>query len=374
MNLDKKIGANDFSSQWADVEADVLMACRLVGSSGWYILGKEVAAFEESLAHTWGLRHAVATGNGMDALEIALRAGGLKPGERVLTTPLSAFASTLAILRAGGVPVFIDTDEHGLLDLARIENYLADGNNAHWLLPVHLYGHCLDLERLRRLKQRFGLNIVEDCAQSIGASSAGESCGTVGMAAATSFYPTKNLGAMGDGGAILTDDPDLAAACRQWRDYGQSEKYKHQLLGLNSRLDELQAAILRQAMLPRLAQATAHRRRLADIYRSHLNSPHVQCLAEPAWSQSVYHLFPVLVSGQREDFSRYLAEKGVHSNIHYPILIPEQPALNDVPHEVCGQLEKARRIATQEVSLPIHAYLNEDNAKYVAELINKWQH
>src|SRR4051812_25303952 len=287
---DQPILPNDFKRQWQIVEESVLGAVRRVGSSGRYILGGEVEAFEKDLAALWGKAYAIGTGNGLDALEIGLRCLGLQPGEKVLTTPLSAFATTLAIVRAGGVPVFVDVDDFGRIDLEQCRHVLAKDKSVRFLLPVHLYGFPLPLDELARLKTDFDLRIVEDCAQSIGASHGGTRAGTVGQIAATSFYPTKNLGALGDAGAILTNDPILAETARSLRNYGQSSHYVHSALGLNSRLDELHAALLRSALLPKLEEWTKARRRTAARYLERIKHPSIRLLApEPAMTP-VWHL------------------------------------------------------------------------------------
>jgi dTDP-3-amino-3,4,6-trideoxy-alpha-D-glucose transaminase len=210
---------NDFHRMWQATRENVMAAVEEVGSSGWYILGKHVREFESALAAAWGVRYAVGTASGLDAIEIGLRALGCGPGEKVLTTPLSAFATTLAIVKTGATPVFADTDRFGLIDLDVCEVLLKKRTDIRYCVPVHLYGHPIDSGRLGRLRDQFGLAVIEDCAQSIGAAS-----GTVGQASATSFYPTKNLGAIGDGGALLTSDPELRDKACALRDYGQTAK------------------------------------------------------------------------------------------------------------------------------------------------------
>lgn len=367
------VPANDFRALWDEIQSDVLAAVERVGKSGWYILGKEVRDFEIALAESWGLEHAIGCGNGMDAIEISLRAGGIQPGDKVLTTPLSAFATTMAINRAGGVPVFIDVDERGMLDLGLVEKLLERNGLIHWMVPVHLYGQCMDLGRLRQLRDRFALRIVEDCAQSIGAKFRREPCGTVGFAAATSFYPTKNLGAMGDGGALLTNDAMIAEAARKWRDYGQSEKYVHALPGLNSRLDELQAAILKDALLPRMAKYTAARMATAQAYRAGIQHPQLRPIPYAEGSEEVNHLYPVLVTGEREAFMKQMQAQGIGVGIHYPKLIPDQPAMQSIAHEVVGELKQARAFAMQEVSLPMHPHLQPDQVQRVIAACNAWK-
>ena len=365
--------ANDFRAHWEEIRTDALSAVDRVGRSGWFILGQEVEAFERSLAAYWGIDHAVGTASGMDALEIALRVGGLQPGEKVLTTPLSAFASTLSILRAGGRPVFVDVDECGLVDLRLARAAFAADPALRWFLPVHLYGHCLDLDQLQNLRDSFGLRIVEDCAQSIGAKWNGRACGTVGFAAATSFYPTKNLGAMGDGGALLTPDEELAAAARRWRDYGQSAKYRHEVIGLNSRLDEVQAAILRDAILSRLDRFTQRRREIAAFYRRELRHEWIDSARQPTGSDSVFHLYPVLVRRDRDDFLGHLRRMGVAGGIHYPLLIPDQPALRDGEIEAVGPLAQAADFAAGEISLPVHPFLEDFQVEMVVKACQSWR-
>ncbi len=360
--------ANDFAQLWDTLEGPALAAMQRVGRSGWFILGKEVQAFESSLGKAWGLNHAVGCANGMDAIEISLRAGGLPVGARVLTTPLSAFATTGAILRAGGVPQFIDTDERGLMDLQLLESALQADSTLRWVVPVHLYGQCLNLTTLARLRDTYKLKIMEDCAQSIGATWLGKPCGSVGIAAATSFYPTKNLGAMGDGGALLTNDASLAAAARCWRDYGQSAKYVHALAGLNSRLDELQAAILLDAVLPLWGKFTHRRQAIAAFYRAHLHHPHLTCLPVAAAEISVAHLFPVIVRGSRQAFLAHLQAHHIQAATHYPSLIPDQPAL-----ALTGlHLPVARHLAAHVVSLPIHPFLTDVELQRVVSACHAW--
>lgn len=364
---------NDFVAQWRDVREDASAALDRVGQSGWLVLGKEVQGFEAELAQVWGLPHAIGCGNGLDAIEIGLRAIGMRPGDKVLTTPLSAFATTLAIVRAGGVPVFVDVDASGLIDLARVRAVAAVDRAIKYLVPVHLYGHALDAEELRQVAAATGLAVLEDCAQAIGAASRGTPVGAVGSAAATSFYPTKNLGCMGDGGALLCRDTAVAAEARTLRDYGQSAKYVHSRLGLNSRLDELQAALMRTAFLPRLRRYTERRREVATAYREGIRHAALGVPPVPAGSESVWHLFPVLVDGDREAFTEHLRRLGISSGLHYPVLIPDQQALEGVRFERGDPLARAQRFARGEVSLPIHPYLSDAHVERVVAACNSWR-
>ena len=366
---------NDFARQWEIVEARVLDAAKRVGSSGRYILGPEVDGFEKALAEFWGVEHAVGVGNGMDALEIGLRCLQVQPGEKVVTTPLSAFATTLAILRAGARPVFVDVDERGGIDLDQCERLLRHDSSIRFLLPVHLYGISLDLGKLARLRDEFGLVIVEDCAQAVGATDGGKSAGSVGQIAATSFYPTINMGALGDGGALLTNDASLVDKAKSLRNYGQRDHYVHSEPGLNSRLDELHAAILHDAFLPRLKEWTERRRKVARAYLSQIRNAAIQLLPVEAEAGAVWHLFPVLVAeGLREDLQQHLSSLEILSGIHYPRLIPEQEALqHSSGFEITEPLLNASRFARCELSLPVHPFLNEAEIARVIDACNSWQ-
>lgn len=363
--------ANDFQRQWAAMGNDVLSAVERVGRSGWYILGKEVDGFEKDLASFWGLDHAVGLANGMDAIEIGLRVLGCGPGDRVLTTPLSAFATTLAIVRLGAVPVFVDTDEQGLIDITRCYDLLRMRSDISYFVPVHLYGHALDRAGLQWLRDEFGLKIVEDCAQSAGAVHSGHGTGTVGQAAATSFYPTKNLGAMGDGGALLTNDPKLAAKARVLRFYGETARYRHEEIGYNSRLDELQAAILSDACLPRLNGWIERRREIAEAYNSRILNREIGLPGTPEGSRSSWHLFPIHVApARRAELMEHLKASGVGAGIHYPTAIPDQPAMASVTFEMADECALARQICASEVSLPIHPYLTDEEVDRVIDAVN----
>ncbi|MEY4576347.1 MAG: hypothetical protein RL701_1050, partial [Pseudomonadota bacterium] len=349
-------------------------ALSAVGESGWYVLGARVTEFERALAGAIGVPHAIGCASGLDGLEIALRATGLKPGDRVITTPVSAFATTLAIVRAGGVPVFVDVDESGLLDLNVVAALLARDSGIRHLLPVHLYGHALDLRQLERLKREHQLWVIEDAAQALGARSYVSPVGSVGQISATSFYPTKNLGALGDAGAVLTTDPALAARARELRDYGQTAKNRHDVIGMNSRLDELHAAILSRAMLPRWAAWNARRRVIADRYLRELQHTRVTPLPVPAGSESVWHLFPVRVPPeQRSSLMAHLEAHGIQSGVHYPTPIHEQRALASIPFVVHGTLTRARALCQTELSLPVHPYMTDAQVSSVIAAVNAWR-
>jgi dTDP-3-amino-3,4,6-trideoxy-alpha-D-glucose transaminase len=370
---DELVLANDFRRQWEDVRGDSLAAFEAVGSSGWYILGEEVREFETALASFWGMKYAAGVASGLDAIEIALRTLGCGPGDKVLTTPLTAFATTLAIIKLGATPVFVDTDEHGGMDLGRARRLLDSRRDIRFLVPVHLYGVPLDLEELRALREATGVHIVEDCAQSIGATFRGQATGSVGEMAATSFYPTKNLGAMGDGGAILTNRKDLYDQALMLRDYGQSAKYCHARAGYNSRLDELQAALLRRVALPRLPGWTARRREIAERYRVSLSKKVLRVLGPAKDCAPSWHLFPVWTPPERRSsFLAHLKEQGIGAGIHYPSTAADQPALSGGIYETADNLSMARQLAASEVSLPIHPYLTLEEMDRVIAAVGNW--
>ncbi len=368
------IQQNDFKRQWEFVESAALEAMRRVGASGWYILGKEVEQFESALARIWGVPHAVGVGNGMDALEIGLRCLGLRPHEKVVTTPLSAFATTLAIFRAGGVPVFVDVDDLGRIDLRQCRTVFAQDRSIRFFLPVYLYGFPLDLVELQNLKTESNLLLVEDCAQAIGASYGEAKVGTIGQVAGVSFYPTKNLGALGDGGALLTSDAQIAEKAKALRNYGQASLYFHDDVGLNSRLDEIQAALLSDALLPMLERWTKRRRQTAQRYCESIRNQHIRLPIPEKEMKPVWHLFPIFVpESSRENLREYLKAVGIQTGVHYPRTIPEQAAVKKHgSFEVLFDGSNARRISNCELSLPIHPFLQDDEVTAVIEACNSW--
>lgn len=368
------VAANSFDRMWDECGPNILSAIEAVGRSGWYILGQSVKSFEAKLTAYTGAAYAVGCGNGMDALEISLRAAGIGPGDQVLTTPLSAFATGLAILRAGAEPIYADVDANGLLDPVRVEAALAAYPAIKAIMPVHLYGHLADTPRLAELACNHGAVLIEDAAQSIGARRGGVRMGQYGLTACLSFYPTKNLGTIGDGGALITTDAEIAELSRSLRNYGQTERYVHDVIGMNSRLDELHAAILGEVLLPRLGDWTALRRAVARRYITEIRNPAIEVLTGPDPEGSVWHLFPVLVAPERRAaFMEHLAVAGVQTGQHYPILIPDQKAVTDrgIP-KVADDLVEARLISQSEVSLPIQPHLTEDEVSLVIDAVNAW--
>ena len=332
----------------AEDAAAVETAIARVIARGWFILGPELEAFEREFAAASAASHAIGVGTGTDALAIALRALNIGAGDEVITSPLSAAYSALAIMMAGARPVFADIDPDRLtLDPAAAAAAVSPRTAA--IMPVHLYGQPADMTALTAVAQRHNLAIVEDCCQAHLATCAGTPVGTFGNAGAFSFYPTKNLGALGDAGAIVTNDATVAARCARLRNGGQTGRYEHAEFGVNSRLDEMQAAILR-ARLQFLRSWTENRRAVARCYRGAL--ARVTTIAVPRERDAghVYHLFPVL-SRARDAMRDHLRANGVETLIHYPIPIPRQAA---VASERPAECPVATRICGEVFSLPLY--------------------
>ena len=364
------IAMNDFKREDESLIQAQLAAVERVFRSGWYVLGSEVKAFEAEWCGWVGASHAVGVANGMDALEIGLRALGIGPGDEVITTPMTAFATVLAILRTGAEPVLADIDpDTAILDPRSVERCLSSRTKA--VSVVHLYGQAGPLEDLSKLCADRHLHLVEDCAQAHGAVASGRPCGTWGAFAGWSFYPTKNLGCIGDGGALTSQNPEVAEQARILRNYGQSVRYHHPVVGLNSRLDELQAAILRER-LKHLTAWTTRRREIARTYADQMTNPAVRVLPLPADpARHVHHLF-VVATPKRQDLQAHLKERGVEGLFHYPIPVHHQDPCKTVRVDPKG-LGVAEKHAVECLSLPIHPQLTETEVAQVIEAVNGWK-
>jgi dTDP-3-amino-3,4,6-trideoxy-alpha-D-glucose transaminase len=327
--------------------ADVRAAIERVVARGWFVLGPELEAFEQEFAAACGASHAIGVGTGTDALALALRVLGVGPGDEVITSPLSAAYSALAIMMAGARPVFADIDPDRLtLDPRAAEAAVTARTKA--IMPIHLYGQPADMPALMQIAARHRLLVVEDCCQAHLATCGGKPVGSFGAVAAYSFYPTKNLGALGDGGALTTEDAGMAARLRRLRNGGQTDRYHHGEFGVNSRLDEMQAAILR-ARLAWLPRWTAERRALAAEYRRRLAGAPVTVPPERD-AGHVYHLFPIR-SSDRAAVQAHMKARGVETLIHYPVPIPRQPALASERPDQCPI---ADRVCREVLSVPLH--------------------
>jgi dTDP-4-amino-4,6-dideoxygalactose transaminase len=355
----------DFPAHLAPLRAEIDAALARVLDSGWFILGPEVEAFERELAAAVGAPHAIAVGNGTDALELALTSLDVGPGDEVVTSPLTAAFTALAVVSVGARPVFADVDRETLnVSPEAVARAITPRTKA--LMPVHLYGHPADLDPILALGRERGLPVIEDACQAVGALYKGRAVGTLDGLGALSFYPTKNLGALGDGGAVLVSDRERAERLRKLRNGGQSDRYRHVLAGRNSRLDEMQAAVLRVG-LRHLHDWTERRRGLAELYRRELEGAPVRLLREQPYARSVYHLF-VVRHPRRDALVAALKEQGVGTLVHYPIPLHLQPAFAALGGKP-GDLPVAEEAAGEVFSLPFYPELSDAQARSVAAAV-----
>lgn len=361
---------NDFKAEPEGLRIAELAALDRVLRSGWYVLGSEVKAFEAAWAERCGVAHAVGVGNGMDAIEIGLRALDVGEGDEVITTPMTAFATVLAIIRAGAIPVLADIDpDTALLDPASVGRCISSRTKA--VLLVHLYGQVREMERWTALCEKHGIALLEDCAQSHLARWNGKVAGSSGRFGAYSFYPTKNLGALGDAGALVSDDAELVQRAVVLRNYGQSVRYHHTELGFNSRLDELQAALLR-VRLERLDGFTERRRQIAGAYRERIANPRIRLLAEPIQTENhVYHLF-VVICEERDRLAQHLKSGGVETYVHYPVPVHLQSPCKGLRHDPNG-LHVTELHATNCLSIPCHPQMSDADISTVIDVINAFE-
>lgn len=336
-------------------------------NSGWYILGKEMEDFEQKFAAYVGAKHCVALNSGTDALILAFRAIGIQPGDEVIVPAGTYIASVIGVTENGGTPVFVDMDDHMEIDADAIEQKITDKTKA--ILPVHLFGQCSRMDKITEIAKKYKLILIEDCAQCHGSTYHEKQAGTFGDIGCFSFYPTKPLGALGDAGAIITDDDELAEKIRLLRNYGSKVKYHNEINGVNSRMDEVQAAVLKVG-LNYLDEGNIERRHQAQMYMEGIKNRKV--IIPPVYEEAyhVYHLFPVLVE-DRDGFQEYLGKKHIKTQVHYPIPPYVAECYKDWGYQ-WSDFPNAERYAKQEVSLPIYAGLPDEEVQYVIEVINRW--
>jgi len=368
----------DLGRQFAQIREEVLAAIERVCASQHFILGTEVEALEREVAEFVGTSEAVGCASGTDALWLALLAVDVRPGDSVITTAFSFFASASAIVRAGARPVLLDVDPHTLnLDPAQVEAHLRTGKSTQLraLLPVHLYGQCADMDALEKLAREFQLTMVEDAAQAIGARWRDRRAGSLSAAAAFSFYPTKNLSAYGDAGLVTTNDPEFAAHMRRLHAHGSPRRYVHEELGWNCRLDAIQAAVLR-VKLPHVEKWNQQRRDRAATYDRLLTqsglasgraSDPIRPLGISSHAHHVYHQY-VVRAQRREDLRQFLADRKIGTEIYYPIPIHLQPAFAYLGYRE-GDLPESERAAREVLALPMFPELTDDEQQWVVENI-----
>jgi len=348
-------------------------------SSGWYILGQEVTNFEQKFACYLGLHYGIGVGSGTDALHLALRACGVGPGDLVNTVSHTAVATVAAIELAGAVPILVDIDQS---TFTMDPNHLEDSIKKHIsgrhtsvrgrlkaIIPVHLYGHPANMPAIMDIARRYDLFVIEDCAQSHGAVFQGKKTGTWGHMAAFSFYPTKNLGALGDGGIVVTNDTSLAERTRMLREYGWSKRYISALPGMNSRLDEIQAAIL-QVKLCYLDKENARRREIAQVYTRLLADSALGLPCCQPGAEHVYHQY-VVRTPKRDALQKYLKGHSIATQIHYPLPVHQQPAYRGRLKET-GSLPNTEKAAAEVLSLPMYPELSNEDVMHIAESIHRY--
>ena len=350
----------DLQREYASIKPEIDKAISRVIESGWFVLGKEVALFEEAFSKYIGVRHAIGVNSGSDALFLALRALGIGSSDEVITVSHTVAPTADAIRRCGAKPVFIDiSPETYCIDAEKIEEKVTNKTKA--ILPVHLYGHPADLDHIRELAKLHGLSVVEDACQAHGAEYKRKKVGSFGNAGCFSFYPTKNLGSYGDGGMVVTNNEDVAEHVKMLRNYGQSRKYHNDFAGINSRLDELQAAMLR-VKLSRLDEWNEKRRRLAELYKEILGQADVVLPSEKPYAKHVYHLFVIRLAG-RDNCQRFLQKSGIQTQIHYPIPVHKQKAY--AAFESTKDLSVTETICSEILSLPLYPSLTEEEVAYI---------
>jgi len=355
----------DLVTQYKQLKPEMDKAIQRVLDSGYFIMGPELKALENEVADYLGAKHTVGCASGTDALQVSLMAADIGPGDEVITTPFTFVATVEVIALLGAVPVYVDIDPVSyIIDPDQIEAAITEKTKA--IIPVHLYGQTAPMEQIMEIADKHNLVVIEDTAQAIGAERHGQKAGTFGTMGCISFFPSKNLGAYGDAGMVVTDDAELAEKVRMVTKHGSKVKYQHELLGVNSRLDALQAAILR-VKLPHLNEWNAKRAQLAEKYKAGITAKDVTLPQTLSGNNHIYHQFSIQVP-DRDDFQEYLKEKGIPTAIHYPIPLHKQPAFKSIGRNtgvaVCDE------VSEHIISLPIYPEMPESDQSLVIETIN----
>jgi dTDP-4-amino-4,6-dideoxygalactose transaminase len=355
----------DLKKQFNDIKDEVFDMLAEILESSKYILGPKVAEFEKKIADYHDVADAIGVASGTDALHLAIDALGIGEGDEVITTPFTFFATAEAIIYTGARPVFVDIEYETMnMDPDKIESKVTERTKA--ILPVHLFGHPADMEKIMAVAQKHSLKVIEDCAQSFGAECNGKKAGSFGSAGCFSFYPSKNLGAFGDGGMIAVNDQYIAAEIRKLRNHGSRGSYSHESVGFNSRLDEIQAGVL-LIKLKRIDEYNGKRRQKAVIYNELLSESIVGPIEKPGMKH-VYHQFTIR-SSKRDKIKQRLQEQGISSVVYYPSPLHLQEAISFLKYEE-GDFPVAEKVAAQVLSLPIYPELEESSIKHIADIIN----
>lgn len=362
----KMVPMVDLKRQFQEIKNELFSILTEVLESSQYILGPKVSEFERKIAEYHGISEAVGVASGTDALHLSIDSLGIGEGDEVITTPFTFFATVEAILYTGARPVFVDIEPDTFnLDVHQIEAKITEKTKA--ILPVHLFGHMADMEGISKIAKKYGLKVIEDCAQSFGAELRGRKAGSVGDTGCFSFYPSKNLGGYGDGGIIILNDPVVAERIRKLRNHSSKGSYIHDRVGFNSRLDEIQAAIL-LVKLKRIDEYNKKRRQKAALY-TELLSDRVKCPVEKKGAYHVFHQYTIM-SPKRKEMQRRLKEKGISSVIYYPVPLHLQEALKFLGYRE-GAFPVAEMVAQGVLSLPIYPELEESTIREIAEIIRE---
>lgn len=358
----------DLRAQYAPLKDEILSGISKVFDGMWLFLGENVQNFESEFAEFCQASYGIGVSSGTTALHLILRALEIGPGDEIITVSHTFIATAEAIRLAGATPVFVDIDPATfLMDVAQLEARITAHTRA--ILPVHLYGQTADMDPIRDLARRYGLYVIEDACQAHGAEYRGRKAGSLGDAAAFSFYYSKNLGAYGEAGFITTNDRDLYARMRMLRDHGSERRYYHDLVGMNARLDEIQAVVLR-AKLPHLEEWNCLRREHAHLYSSLLQGAPVITPVECPENKPVYHLY-VIRAQKRDELQAYLKENGVFTGIHYPVPVHLQPAMSELGYQA-GDLPVTEQVAGEILSLPMYAELRDDDIRRVVDAVKEF--
>ncbi len=358
-----KVDVFSLKKQYEGIKDEIKIPMEKVMSSGGFIMGEDVKLFEQEFSDYCGVKHGVGVNSGTDALFLACLACGIGKGDEVIVMPYTYIATTLAISMTGARPIFVDIDEKTYnIDVSKIEKAITKKTKA--ILPVHLYGHPVDIDPLMQIAKKHNLKVIEDCAQAHGALYKNKKVGSFGDAACFSFYPTKNLGAFGDGGMVITDSEEIKQRVLLLRDYGRKGRYEHVEKGYNSRLDTLQAAILR-VKLKYLDKWDEDRRKNSHLYTKLFKENNIDLVLpyEADYAKHVYHLYPVRVK-DRKSVMEKLSEKGIRVLIHYPIPIHLQEAYKDLGHKK-GDFPVSEKCCEDILSLPMYPELSEEDIRYV---------
>jgi dTDP-4-amino-4,6-dideoxygalactose transaminase len=355
---------NDFREEYEAISKEILPSVLGVLKSGSYILGRRLEEFEKAFSGYVGVKHGIGVNSGTDALYLAVRVLGISKGDEVLTVSHTFQPTADAIVRNGARPVFVDIDpETYVMDASKIEERITKRTKA--IIPVHLYGHPVDMDPVLEIAEENDLRVIEDACQAHGAEYKGKRVGSLGDVSCFSFYPTKNLGGYGDGGMLLTNKRELGEKFKAWRNYGQFKKYYHSFVGLNSRLDEIQAAML-SSKLRHLDKWNEMRRKNAEFYNEFLEDSNVVTPIEKEYAKHVYYLY-VIRHRRRDELKRFLERKGVQTLVHYPVPIHRQKAYKDYRHAV--RLPATEKACKEILSLPIHPLLQKREIQTISNCV-----